>query len=670
MRCPRYAAAAVAAVCAGGFAHGTPDGPDRSGDVAGPPLVAAAGDLRPVSAALEQDSATHAAPSPTADHAVWHTITLDFEGPEASEDDPATFLDYRLEVEFANGDRSVVVPGFFAADGDAGRTHTTSGNTWRVRFTPDVVGRWSYQAAMVRGDQVALNGENGEPVDLAADTGEFMVGPSPIPPEARDFRGRGRLQYVGERYLRFAGTGRPFIKGGAGSPENLLGYYGFDGTFDAGGTHYPSLGEDQLHHFEPHRRDYQPGDPNWEDEDGDDGRNIIGYANYIAEAGLNSQYLITMNYEGDGWEVWPWTHFDERETFDVSRLAQWEMLFTHMQRRGIMLHLLLTETENESLFEILDGGPFAHTRRLYYREMVARFGHHPALVWDLGEENGHTDENRRFGRGTSPEQMIAFASAIRELDPYDHPIVVHHYPFEQDPVFKPLLGDPHFEGPSLQIDGVFLNNRGLDYNGEVRRWIDASQEADRPWVVSIDEPLGWEFGLVPDGNAGREGVSQDDARRDVLWGTYMAGGAGVEWYFGWKDNSPTSDLGTEDMRSRAAMWAVTRIAREFFEAHVPFARMAAANHLVASDRGYVLAEPGRTYLVYLPQGGAARLDLRDVDGRYQVEWFDPRVGGELQRGGVKTIGGGGWRDLGEPPTDAERDWAALISRSADPESTP
>jgi hypothetical protein len=256
------------------------------------------------------------------DHAIWDTVSLTFAGPQASENDPATFLDYRLTVTFTNGDQVFVVPGYFAADGDAANTHATSGNKWRVNFTPNATGRWTYEAVLKTGPGVAINELPGTPLELDKATGSFTVRPSPVSPVARDFRGKGRLAYVGNRYLRFTGTGDYFLKGGAGSPENLLGYYGFDGTFDAGGAHYPSLGEDQLHHFEPHAGDFRAGDPNWTDEEGHEGRNIIGFVNYIADAGLNSQYFLTMNYEGDGWEVWPWTHFDERETFDISRLAQ------------------------------------------------------------------------------------------------------------------------------------------------------------------------------------------------------------------------------------------------------------------------------------------------------------------------------------------------------------
>jgi hypothetical protein len=331
-----------------------------------------------------------------------------------------------------------------------------------------------------------------------------------------------------------------------------------------------------------------------------------------------------------------------------------------MQAQGILLHILLTETENESMFEILDGGPFADTRKLYYREMIARFGHHLALIWNLGEENGHDDEGRQYGAATSAEQMKAFSSYIAATDPYNLPIVVHHYPFEQDKVFEPLIGHEAMAGISLQLDDVYLDEQGRTYNEEVQRWLAASQTADHPWVVNLDEPLGWEFGLVVDDYSGEEGISQEVARKEVFWGTYMAGGAGVEWYFGWHDNSPTSDLGAEDMRLRAAMWAKTRIARAFFETHVPFETMSANNGLTTSTEDYVLAGPGSTYLIYLKNGGTTELDLSTVNGEYTVRWFDPRSGGELQTGSRPTVAGGSVQSLGHAPSRPESDWAILV----------
>ena len=75
----------------------------------------------------------------------WHRIELIFEGPETmelAEDNP--FLNYRLDVTFSNGNRTYKVPGFFAADGNAAETSATSGDKWKVRFTPDKAGEWEY----------------------------------------------------------------------------------------------------------------------------------------------------------------------------------------------------------------------------------------------------------------------------------------------------------------------------------------------------------------------------------------------------------------------------------------------------------------------------------------------------------------------------------------------
>ena len=49
------------------------------------------------------------------------------------------------------------------------------------------------------------------------------------------------------------------------------------------------------------------------------------------------------------------------------------------------MHFKTQETENEQL---LDGGNVGVERKVYYRELIARFGHHLALNWNMGEENG------------------------------------------------------------------------------------------------------------------------------------------------------------------------------------------------------------------------------------------------------------------------------------------
>ena len=59
---------------------------------------------------------------------VWHTITFTFDGPETSEYDTINpFTDYRLDVEFTEGNQKLTIPGYYAADGNAAQTSARVG---------------------------------------------------------------------------------------------------------------------------------------------------------------------------------------------------------------------------------------------------------------------------------------------------------------------------------------------------------------------------------------------------------------------------------------------------------------------------------------------------------------------------------------------------------------
>ena len=90
--------------------------------------------------------------------AKWHPVTLTFAGPETSERAmPNPFTDYRLDVTFvAPSGQHYVVPGFDAADGNAAITAAESGDKWRVHFSADEAGPWSYRVRFLHGTGVAL----------------------------------------------------------------------------------------------------------------------------------------------------------------------------------------------------------------------------------------------------------------------------------------------------------------------------------------------------------------------------------------------------------------------------------------------------------------------------------------------------------------------------------
>ncbi|MDX1420536.1 MAG: choice-of-anchor D domain-containing protein [Rubricoccaceae bacterium] len=578
----------------------------------------------------------------------WHPVTITFDGPSSSENAATNpFLDYRLTVTVtAPSGTSRVLPGFFAADGDAAQTSATSGNAWRVHFTPSEVGAHTFVASFRTGTDVAVNldPDAGSPTGFDGATGSFTV--AETNKSAPDFRGRGVLRSVGGHYLQFE-DGSYFVKGGAGSPENFLAYYEFDNTEDFGGDN-GNLPPDGLHHYDPHLGDWRSGDPTWQ---GGKGKRIIGAVNYLASEGVDVQYFLTANHSGDGKDVYPWVEYESNCAYDenclrydVSKLAQWDLVFRHMQAQGIALHVVLQERENDHLFGDPDGD-LDRRRKLYYRELVARFGYHPALVWNLGEENTN-----------SAAQIEDFSAYIRALDPYDHPIVLHTHPNEQD-LYDAFLGTEVLDGASLQLSGF----EGYD---DTETWVAASAASGRPGVVTVAVAGGASDGCTPDGS----GNNHDRCRGDVIWPNLFAGGAGVEWYFGYAH--PHDDIDLEDFRSRDRLWDYTRHAVTFVEEHLPFTEMRnvpassvggdSDTHLFvedASDGGWARAA---AYFA----NGTDSFDL--PEGTYTLSWFDPRNGGGLQPGGL--LEGGASVAVGSPPSAPSEDWVVLLVRSDVPEA--
>ncbi|MBN1127168.1 MAG: DUF5060 domain-containing protein [Sedimentisphaerales bacterium] len=568
---------------------------------------------------------------------VWHKVTVTFDGPETGETaEPNPFTDYRLMVTFRQGDRKIHVCGYYAVDGNAAETSAVSGSKWRAHFVPVSPGQWDYTASFRTAKNIAMTLAPQAGVSTSFDgvAGSFTVRPSDK--NGKDFRGKGFLHPSPEGYLRFSGSGKYWIKMGADSPENLLAYADFDGTFDTDGLNRE--GEAQggvfLHTYQPHVKDWRQGDPTWQ---GGKGKGLIGGLNYLAQKGVNSVYFITYNLDGgDGKDVWPWINPEERFRFDCSKLDQWEIVFEHMDTLGIMLHNISQEQEND---QGLDKGELGPQRRLYYRELAARFGHHLGITWNLGEENTNTDQQRK-----------AFAEYFHELDPYDHPVVVHTFPGQYDKVYKPLLGYPYLQGPSLQTE---------DTHNQVRKWIDESLKAGKKWYVCLDEIGPANTGIKPDA----DDPDHYSDRTKHLWGALMGGAAGVEWYFGYR--FAHNDLNCEDWRSRDIWWDQNRYAVNFFMNYLPFPQMHHADELI-TGKNYCLALPCEVYAVYLPSGGTTQIDLGNSNYSFSVDWYDPGSGGSLQIGSKHTIHGPGKQSIGLPPKKQDKDWAILIKLESRP----
>lgn len=595
-----------------------------------------------VAAAAATTSAAWSSIVTTGEMRVWHPVTLDIpRGPWASETARRNpFMTYRLTTTYTSADSGgrYVVPCFWAADGMAAHTGASAGSVWRCLFTPDAPGEWRWSMSFKQGPGVAVRTDGaGAPVrPFDGRTGSFVVGPSNNETAGgRDFRQKGRLRPVpGQRYMRFD-NGDWFLKHGTDSPENFFGYREFDNTPKG------------RHLYGPHIMDWLPGDPTW----GADhrGKGIIGALSYLASVGVNSVYAMPLTVGGDAKDTFPWVTERGVWRYDVSKLAQWDIVLDHMDAQGVALHFILSETENEELMERADRGVLGHgfstSRRLYYRELIARFGHHQGIMWNLGEENGWKDGSGR-GQYNTDWQRKVFLAHLAALEPYGALLSLHTFPADKERIFTPLLGDASaLTGASLQVAGW------PNVHNETLTWVLASREAAKPWVVSVDEIGG--TGALPDA------VTPDHhrERRDVLWGALTAGAAGVEWY------NQAGDQSMEDFRGHANLWATTdRTLRLLRAQRVPFWAMDPADWVVQGRNNWALASPD-IILVFLRWGGAATVRLAPSTA-YAVGWFDPRLGAGVALEGARVIvtTTGGATRIGVAPRDARRDWALLVRR--------
>jgi hypothetical protein len=268
------------------------------------------------------------------------------------------------------------------------------------------------------------------------------------------------------------------------SPENFLAYDDFDNTPNNGDRRKSWL--PHVKHFVTDR------DPTWQDGKG---RGIIGALNYLSNQGMNSFSFLTMNIKGDDKNVYPYISSTEVLRMDVSKLAQWEIIFEHADKVGLFLHFKMFEQEND---QYLDSGALGKSRMLYYRELIARFGHHLALCWNLSEEITNT-----------LRQIRQFSDYIKSTDPYKHIVVAHTFPYDTD-LYSDLTGYPTFDGPSLQHRPEKVFELTL-------RFVTESADANRKWIVTNDEQNPASDGVVPDSTD----PDHDRIRQYALWGNIM-----------------------------------------------------------------------------------------------------------------------------------------------------
>jgi len=106
----------------------------------------------------------------------------------------------------------------------------------------------------------------------------------------------------------------------------------------------------------------------------------------------------------------------------------------------------------------------------------------------------------------------------------------------------------------------------------------------------------------------------------------------------WAGRQPEEDIpGAEQIRK--AMGVTLRVAQK-----LDLARMLPLPQLASS--GYCLSEPGRQYVVYVPEGAQVEVDLRAGQGRLQCRWVHPIDGSMTE---APPVAAGSWQKFEVPP---------------------
>ncbi len=578
-----------------------------------------------------------------------------------------------MDVTFTRPSLSqIMVAGFFAGDGSGG----AAGNVWRVLLNPDEAGTWSYSVSFHEGSNAAVNPGTGTTRLPDGVTGNFVVAERDI--AAPGFKKWGLLEYqesgptLARYYLKFR-DGPYFIKGGANGPEDFLGYAGFDNT-PAPATDGTAKGI--LFDYGAHVIDWNAGDPTWTttnpDSVGDDGKGIIGALNYLASHNVNTIFFVVNTIGGDTQETYPWVGpivnrggdqasgytTNDNTHYDLSKLEQWEIVFDHAQEKGIYLHVTLNEGEGTNKRE-LDDGVLGTERKLFYRELIARFAHHNAMQWNACIEydgkfdppSGATGEQLQF----APATIREFADYLNAADPYDHPTTVHNTGRRPEESFDAFVGDTQFGITSFQdfaeIGGI--GSGGTDAARTPGLLVETMRETTatngRPLPISLDELRS----TVEDGLPEHlTGATHEDQRRAITWPTFLSGGNYENHLHlaedppgtGWDHDTQVFDL---FQQSFEWMW----YARRFVE-QLPFWEMQPNDDRITNDSdAEVFEKPGEYYAVYLPNSGDPTIDLADSPGTFMVRWIDPLTG--LVVGSDTSVSGGALRTLARPAAIAD-----------------
>jgi len=485
------------------------------------------------------------------------------------------FRDSALLGEFTSpSGKKINVEGFY--DG---------GDTWRLRFTLDEEGEWRY---LLRGEGVELH-QRGR-LRCTAPHGHGFIRVHPDNPYA------------------FAYTdGTPFFPMG----DTCYGLYSDSPITPVLRTQYLKIRRSQRFNFVR-----------------------IG----VIHSPIHGQ--TDPNY-------WPWGGTPAQpdlDRFNPQFFHGLDAALTEMQAVGMNAELIVLNYYMRPFTDVKAWTPQREQQWLRY--ITARYAAFLNLfLWTIANEyETHPDGGYRLDLPNDPDWAKTTARFIKQHDPYRHLVTVHTVVSAStrgrtpgDPIDPPWrIGE--FFGNDDAIDVLSQqtgqSSEGVVWDQQLQCWtgdapdLVASLRADRRYrrpVLNTENGYEYLRGYPTE----KKQVHHSDKVRHSAWRIACSGGyfaAGFHGTIGHSDFWNRIDAPnryTFIVKDEGAAEQLGTL-HDFF-ASLPFWRMQPFDG-VTPDMVVALAEPGRVYVVYLPHGGKATLDLSDAENSLTARWFNPRDG--------------------------------------------
>lgn len=334
----------------------------------------------------------------------------------------------------------------------------------------------------------------------------------------------------------------------------------------------------------------------------------------------------------------PWVG-EDRDTLDLAHWRTTDEVVEYLARAGVIADLMPFNSKDAAF-----GTPEQDARLLRYA--IARYAAYPNVIWCL------TNEYQRTGR--TKEYLNTLGERLRAGDPWIEwngrlrALSIH-------PLGGKGNGDLfHFGDQRWPVHVILQTGRATP--GDVSLY--AAHIENRKFGMPV---VNDEFGYMGDSlwrdARGDRGPDTNhyapEKHRQSMWAIYMAGG-----YASSGDKNTYADgrpYVSTRWHDRAEYGDIAALVKLFTGRGLEYWKMSPAPELVSSEeRVYVLAQPGRQYIVYAAAGGAFGLKLGE--GNYSATLYNPRDGSETPPPGLK---GGGARRIETP---GGTDWAVYLKR--------